>query len=146
MSFGDILSLALLGGTILFLLFFAFPIGTPNNLYVFVSSPINLVWYSILYKYGSRVLKFSSNHSWSISNQRLDLAGFSWKLYYWSFLFPFYHMTPFGGSYPLVHTTLFRSLFFNLPWIHIVYFEVHLNYITLVLKYFWKKYLRTNVR
>ena len=55
----------------------------------FVSSPLNLVSYSFLQKFGSRVLKFASNHSWSRSNQRLDLADCPWKLYFFVFYFSF---------------------------------------------------------
>ena len=70
------------GWNCIFLVMFALPIGTPNILNVFASSPLNLVWYSFLIE-----IWYTWNHSWSRSNQRLDLADFPWKLYFLIFSF-----------------------------------------------------------
>ena len=79
------------GWNFTFLIIFALPIFTPNIWNVFLSSPLNLVWYSFLIEIWFMCHGFSFKKSWSISNQRLDLAECTWKLYF--FVFYFYSLS-----------------------------------------------------
>ena len=59
---------------------FSFPISTWNVLNLLLSCVSSWFWKSFLYEPGSRVLKFTSIQSKSISNHRCDLADWPWNL------------------------------------------------------------------
>ena len=64
---------------------FAFPIVTWNLLNVLLSYVSSWLWKKILYKSGSRVLKFISIQYKSRSNHNCDLADCPWNLNVYSF-------------------------------------------------------------
>ena len=87
-------------------------------------------------------MKFSSNNSWSRSNQCLDLEDFPWKLYLLVFSFPFL----FSDSFRRIMTTFSYKPFpiaiiSKLPWLHMLGTEVHLDYFYIGLKILEEKVL-----
>ena len=102
---------------------FEFPIGTWNILNVSVSCVLSWLWEIFLYKSGSRVIKFTSIQSKSISNQRCYLSDWPWNLNLASFLLLFAAMN--FKSFRRILTTCSHNpcsiairfmLFFYLKW------------------------------
>ena len=81
-----------------FLVILELPIVTPNIWYVFVSSPLNLFWYSFCRNLVHVSWKtFLTTHYQDQTNV-LVLIILLVSYISWCFIFPFYHLTPFGGS------------------------------------------------